>query len=127
MNLYNDPLLNLNRKRLRADQTDAEKKLWDNLRNKQFQGLKFFRQYSVGKYVLDFYCPKFRLAIEIDGGQHNDPQMRKLDEERTNNLQQNDIRVVRFWNNEVLNNLEGVLDQLSLEIQQITSRTPNVS
>lgn len=127
MNLYNDPLLNLNRKRLRADQTDAEKKLWDNLRNKQFQGLKFLRQYSVGKYVLDFYCPKFRLAIEIDGGQHNDPQIRKQDEERTNILQQNDIRVVRFWNNEVLNNLEGVLDQLSLEIQQITSRTPNVS
>ena len=70
--LYNDPSTELDRRRLRKNATDAERKLWSILRSKRMAGLKFFRQYSVGSYILDFYCPERRLAIEVDGGQHAD-------------------------------------------------------
>ncbi len=70
MNLRNDPALKQRRRELRRNQTDAEKSFWANVRNKQFFGLKFFRQYSIGPYILDFYCPALKLAVELDGGQH---------------------------------------------------------
>ena len=70
--LYNDPSTKLDRRRLRKNATDAERKLWSILQSRRMAGLKFFRQYSVGSYILDFYCPERRLAIEVDGGQHAD-------------------------------------------------------
>ena len=70
--LYNDPSAKLDRRRLRKNATNAERKSWSILRSRRIAGLKFFRQYSVGPYILDFYCPEQRLAIEIDGGQHAD-------------------------------------------------------
>lgn len=103
--LYNRYDFKERRRLLRKSQTDAERKLWGILRNKQLNGLKFFRQYSVSKYILDFYCPAIRLAIEVDGGQHAES---KYDDIRTNYLKSKNIFVIRFWNNEVLNNLEGV-------------------
>ena len=69
--LRNDPTLKQRRQELRRNQTEAEKTLWAHLRNKQFYGMKFFRQYSFGPYILDFYCPTMKLAVELDGGQHN--------------------------------------------------------
>jgi very-short-patch-repair endonuclease len=113
--LYNNPELKDRRKALRKDQTDTERIVWSVLRNKQCNGLKFFRQFSVGPYILDFYCPKKRLAIEIDGGQHAKADRQEYDEIRTQYLLQNNIIELRFWNNEVLENLEGVYDRI-LEI-----------
>lgn len=67
----NDPVLKQRRRELRRNQTDAGKALWMKVRNRQLFGLRFFRQYSIGPYILDFYCPMEKLAIELDGGQHN--------------------------------------------------------
>jgi len=114
--LYNDPIKKPTRRRLRKDATDAERKLWAILRNRQIDGLKFFRQYSVGSYVLDFYCPEKRLALEIDGGQHGDVDSQQHDAQRDSYLKELGIRVVRFWNNDVLQNAEGVAQKIGEEI-----------
>ena len=111
--LRNDPSLKDRRRKLRHNQTDAEKALWAQVRNKQFFGLKFFRQYSMGAYILDFYCPEKKLAVELDGGQHNLPEGREYDAERTAYLNSHGIEVVRFWNSEVLCEMEGVLESLT--------------
>ncbi len=110
---YNNPNLKSQRRVLRKNQTDAEKIIWKHLRNKQLKNLKFLRQYSIGSYVLDFFCPEIRLAIEIDGGQHIEEAHRIRDERRTEFLKQNGITVIRFWNNEVFNNTNGVLEKIS--------------
>jgi very-short-patch-repair endonuclease len=107
------------RRTLRHHQTDAEKRFWLYVRNKQFYGLKFYRQYSVGQYILDFYCPAKRIAIELDGGQHKDQD--KKDTERTEFLQQFDVTVLRFWNHEILTNTDGVLSRL----EQVFHITPS--
>ena len=104
-------LLTLARK-LRKEQTNAEQLLWHLLRNRQFGGLKFHRQYSVAPYVLDFYCHEARLAIEVDGGQHNEPDKKRTDKERTTFLESKGVKVIRFWNNDVLRETEAVLEQL---------------
>src|SRR3989338_1285099 len=99
--LYNSEESKERRRSLRRSQTDAERKLWQMLRNKRMGGMKFFRQYSVGKYTLDFYCPAVRLAVEVDGSQHID---NKSDTVRTAYLREQNITVIRFWNNDVLQN-----------------------
>ena len=109
---YNDPGLKTHRRELRKNQTDAESLLWRSLRSKQIKNLRFFRQYSVGPYILDFYCPKKRLAIELDGSQHKKARAHLYDQERTSYLESKAIRVIRFWNNEVIQNLEGVLGKI---------------
>ncbi len=98
------------RQSLRESQTVAEKELWQQLRAKRFFGYKFFRQYSVGKYILDFYCPALSLAIEADGGGH--AERVDYDQERTNYLKLNNITVLRFWNNDIMKNLDGVLSEV---------------
>lgn len=87
--------------------TDAERKLWQTIRGKQLSGFRFRRQHPVGPYIADFACVDQKLAIELDGGQHQDQLI--YDERRTAFLQVQGWRVLRFWNNEVLNNLDGVL------------------
>ncbi len=104
--LYNNPKYKQRRQGLRKNQTDCEGILWTKLRNKQCNGYKFLRQYSVGHYILDFYCPKLRLAIELDGSQH--AEQKEYDQQRTAYLLANDIIELRFWNNEVIENIEGV-------------------
>jgi very-short-patch-repair endonuclease len=106
--LYNDPERRPDRRRLRKDETDAERKLWSMLRNRQLGGLKFFRQYGIGPYILDFYCPQQKLAIEVDGGQHADERGQEHDAKRDRYLREMHIRMIRFWNNDVLQNIEGV-------------------
>ena len=114
--LRNDPALKQRRRELRRNQTDAEKALWAKLRNKQFYGMKFFRQYSIGPYILDFYCPTIKLAVELDGGQHNQPENRVYDETRSEYLKTKGIEVVRFWDNEILLDMESVLTELGLKV-----------
>jgi len=113
--LYNDPSTKLDRRRLRKNATDAERKLWSILRSRQMSDLKFLRQYRVGPYTLDFYCPQRRLAIEVDGGQRADICGQPHDTHRDEYLKDLHIRVIRFWNNDVLQNIEGVGQRITEE------------
>lgn len=90
--------------------------LWAGLRNQQFYGIKFFRQYSIGPYILDFCCPRMKLAVELDGGQHNQPGSKEYDLVRSEYLKSQGIDVIRFWDNEVLLNRDGVLAELGLRV-----------
>jgi very-short-patch-repair endonuclease len=97
---------------LRQHHTDAESTLWMKLRNREMGGVKFRRQQPIGPYVVDFVSLRRRLIIEIDGGHHNEERTKERDEERTMRLEERGYRIMRFWNNEVLTNLEGVLEKI---------------
>ncbi|MHB1357433.1 MAG: endonuclease domain-containing protein [Anaerolineae bacterium] len=99
-------------RRLRREQTTAEGLLWALLRDRQIMGYKFRCQQAIGPYLLDFYCVKAHLGIELDGGQHNEKVIYERDTERTAYLEALGINVVRFWNFEVLQNTESVLQEL---------------
>jgi very-short-patch-repair endonuclease len=107
-------------RQLRARMTDAERKLWFALKDRRFATFKFRRQVPIGPYIADFLCFELRLITEIDGGQHADSVR---DIERDNWLARNEFHVVRFWNNDVLQNLEGVLTSLAEQLD----RTPHPS
>jgi very-short-patch-repair endonuclease len=100
---------------LRKQQTDAEKKLWWELRNRQLAGYKFKRQYVLEKYIVEFYCAEKLLVIEVDGGQH--AEQKEYDEKRTEFLISKGYKVIRFWNNEVMENLDGVLEMIMIELK----------
>ena len=99
-------------KQLRQQQTDAEQLLWQVLRGRNLEGFKFRRQHPVGGYILDFYCHDANLAIELDGGGHNIENQKLYDEERTKVLSGVGISIIRFWNHDVLNSLESVLEDI---------------
>ena len=122
--LRNDPTLKQRRRELRRNQTDAEKALWAHLRNKQFYGLKFFRQYSIGPYILDFYCPAVRLGVELDGGQHSLCENEEYDAARSEYLKAQGIEVTRFWNHEVLLDTQSVLAGLALKATPLNPPSP---
>lgn len=96
---------------LRSNMTDAEARMWRALRRDQLNGLHFRRQHPIGPFTVDFYCPSLRLAVEVDGGQHAE-LVKQADDSRTHWLADKGIVVVRYWNNDVLSNLEGVLSDL---------------
>ena len=96
---------------LRVRSTDAERALWTRLRNRQLGGHKFPRQHPIGRWVVDFACLGQRLVVELDGGQH--AMAKDKDGERTGRLESQGYRVVRFWNHDVLENTDGVLQALS--------------
>ena len=98
--------------RLRRERTDAEDRLWQVVRNRQVDGFKFRFQHSLGPFIADFVCLEARLVVEVDGGQHSAAQ----DARRTAWLQANGFRVVRFWNSDVLTNLEGVVEVIRTEL-----------
>jgi very-short-patch-repair endonuclease len=97
-------------RRMRRNMTPAEKKLWEALRGKQLGGLKFRAQHPVGPFILDFYCPACRLAVELDGGVHEDQTAH--DEARTQQLNDYGYNVIRFRNEEVLGDLPSVLERI---------------
>jgi very-short-patch-repair endonuclease len=97
-------------KMLRKNMTEQEKVLWNILRNNQFYGLKFRRQVPIGNYVADFVCEIQNLIIELDGGQHNEIENIEKDKQKTVFLESKGYKVLRFWNNEVDNNLDGVCE-----------------
>ena len=119
--LKNDPQLKQRRRELRRNQTDAEKVFWSQVRNRQFNGMRFFRQYSLGPYILDFYCPTVKLAVELDRGQHNQSKNREYDTFRSEYLKAHGIEVIRFWDNEVLLDIQGVLNKLFLKVTPLSS------
>lgn len=95
---------------LRKNMTPQETKLWNLLRNRNLLNLKFRRQVPIGTYVADFVCEAKNLVIEIDGGQHNTNEIADYDKKRTDFLQQKGYKVIRFWNNEIDENIDGVID-----------------
>ncbi len=99
-------------RKLRKEQTDAEQFLWRILRNRNFCGLKFRRQCPIGAYILDFFCDDLNLAIELDGGGHATVDQTAYDEERTKIINGAGIRVIRFWNHDVFNETEAVLEEI---------------
>jgi very-short-patch-repair endonuclease len=103
-------------RRLRRNSTDAERAMWRKLRNRRLEGHKFRRQVPFPPYVVDFLCDDAKLVIEVDGGQHD--WNRAKDEVRTRHIEQLGFRVIRFWNNDVLSNMDGVLQQILIELKQ---------
>ena len=122
---HNKKILLNRRRELRKHQTDAELKLWQRLRAKRLSGLKFSRQYGVGRYILDFFCFEARLAIELDGSQHAEPSQVAYDLERTEFLAESGINVLRFWNHEVINEIESVMEKIRSFLQD--SPQPSLS
>ena len=110
---------------LRGTPTLPEKLLWGRLRAERLCGWKFRRQAPIGPFVADFLCPKAKLIIEIDGGQHANEE--ESDTRRTAFLRREGYRVIRFWNNQVLNELEAVLSTILLELEPGVSPLPNPS
>jgi len=97
---------------LRKNQTDHESKLWYNLRNRGLGDLKFRRQYKMGKYVVDFCCPSKKLVIELDGGHHAEDKYLIKDKEKQKYIESKGYKVLRVWNSEIDDNLDGVLDEI---------------
>ena len=100
-------------KSMRRNPTDAESLLWQRLRSKQIEGVKFRRQQPIDKFIVDFITFEKRVVVELDGGQHADAA--NQDGERDQLLRANGFRVLRFWNNEVLQNIDGVLETIRRE------------
>ncbi|WP_245549477.1 MULTISPECIES: endonuclease domain-containing protein [Methylomicrobium] len=96
--------------------TDAEKILWSRVRRKQISGVQFYRQKPIGGYIVDFYAPQAKLVIELDGGQHFEPEQQYYDQQRTLYLQNQGLAVLRFTNVEVLKNIEGVMEVVFREV-----------
>jgi very-short-patch-repair endonuclease len=113
---YNKQSEKNNRRKLRKNSTDAEKLLWEKLRGRKLSGLKFRRQYSISRFVLDFYCPKKRFAIELDGGIHNKKEVRIHDENRDGYIKSFGIKIMRIENDRVLNDIDSVLEYIKKEI-----------
>ena len=109
--LYNKKTVEDRRRNLRNQQTEAERIFWNIVRGRKFSNLKFRRQFSIGSYILDFYCPEIGLAVEIDGGQH--ATNIEYDRARTKFINRLGIRVVRFWNNDITKFASGVYDELA--------------
>lgn len=101
---------------LRRNATEVERKLWSRLRNSQLDGHKFRRQHPIGPYIVDFFCEQVRVIIELDSGQHAVALDR--DANRTAYLRNCGHRVIRFWNNEVFENIDAVLDSILAELRK---------
>ena len=103
---------NIIARKLRKNQTPQEQKFWNLVRAHRFYNLEFRRQYPLGDYIVDFICREKKLIVEIDGGQHNSPENVIKDLERTQYLNSKGYKVIRFWNNDIDNNIEGIFDEL---------------
>ena len=120
---YRRDLKNISRC-LRKDMTNAEIKLWSKLRNKQVNGVHFYRQKNIGNYIVDFYCPRARLIIEVDGSQHFIEEEKSADRIRDTYLSKLGFTVMRFNNNEVLTHIDGVVESIYNFLVQNPPRPP---
>ena len=112
---------------LRAESTDAEKRLWRLLRDRRFNEFKFRRQYASGSYFLDFFCTVAKLAVELDGGGHGFPDQRARDEKRNQFLTAKGIKVLRFWNHQLRKELDAVRFEIWHALMDRTGRKEEVA
>jgi lysyl-tRNA synthetase class 2 len=108
-------------RRLRREQTDAERILWSRLRDRRLNGLKFKRQVPIDRYIADFCCADVRLIVELDGGHHSANE--EADAKRTAVLESCGYLVLRYWNNDVTKNLDGVLEDIVATLSRMPSAT----
>jgi len=111
---------------LRKNQTPAEQLLWSKLRSRGLSDHKFRRQHPIDNFILDFYCSKAHLAIEIDGGHHLEKENIARDKARTAHLNQKGIRVIRFWNNDVLEHLDDVIAEIDATLSEIMTEQEKI-
>jgi adenine-specific DNA-methyltransferase len=109
---------------LRKNANDAEQRLWLQLRDRRIDGYKFRRQHAIGEYIGDFVCLGARLVIEVDGDTHGNDERERLDARRTEVLNRAGYRVIRFWNDEVFNNLDGVVEAIWNALHGADSLSP---
>lgn len=122
---YNPHLKEVARK-LRTEMTASEQRLWSRLRGKQLQGVQFYRQKPIGGYIVDFYAPKAKLVVEVDGPQHLDVDHAKQDVERDGYLAAQGLQVLRFNNLQVLQELDGVVEVIYQEVmERLNANPPN--
>ncbi|MEO1221645.1 MAG: DUF559 domain-containing protein [Pseudomonadota bacterium] len=100
-------------RKLRNTMTEAERTLWSHLKNRDLFGVKFTRQFPIGDHITDFACRSLRIAVECDGGQHS----AEADAARTEIIEAHGYRVIRFWNHDILANMDGVLEVIGQEIE----------
>ncbi|MBR4989368.1 MAG: endonuclease domain-containing protein [Bacteroidaceae bacterium] len=118
-NIRNIPILKEFRRKLRKNMTPAEIALWQHLKAGKLNGTHWRRQYSVDKYILDFYCPIYKLCIELDGQEHYTMQGDKKDYDRDEFLKSKDITIIRFENREIWENIEMVLEAIKFNLKDI--------
>ena len=114
------------RQKLRNEMTPAEKKLWYYLKNKQLGGYKFRRQQGIGQYIVDFYCPRLKLIIEVDGDTHFGEEMMKYDFERQRQIESLGIKFLRFTNLDIYENIESVLEEVIRDMNLKTTPNPSL-
>ena len=129
MDSYNDnlhkkssPALYEYAKQMRKNPTKAEEVLWHRLKNKQLAGLKFRRQHPVDRFIVDFYCHEKKLVIEVDGDIHTHAEQSDLDKGRTDTLNEFGIDIIRFGNEEVLNNVDNVIKKIKEKIEELKAK-----
>jgi very-short-patch-repair endonuclease len=116
MHRRTDPQTHTFARELRKNQTEAELRLWQAVRYRQINGVKFRRQFAIDPYVVDFCSLSEKLIIELDGGHH--PEQKEYDAQRTEFLGSKGYRVLRFWNMEVMNDLEGVIERIAQRLDE---------
>ena len=119
-----DPQLLEFAKAMRSNATDAENLMWQLLRAKRFMNLKFRRQHVIKPYIVDFYCHELGLVIELDGSQHSTDDAIEYDAERTRFLEALDLKVVRYWNHDVLSRMDVVLEDLWRRCSEFKQTSP---
>jgi len=112
MQTHNRKELKENRRNLRSNLTPAEIRLWKYLQSKQLEGRKFRRQHSIGNYIVDFYCPEERIAIELDGEVHLNPVNEQYDILRDNYIKSLGIKVIRFRNSDIFDRIDNVINEI---------------
>ncbi len=122
--IHNKAALKSIRKELRNKATSAEATLWKYLKNSQMKGIKFRRQHSIGDYIVDFYCPSARLAIELDGAVHTYDTINERDRSKTVFLEKMNVQLLRFENKLVFTNLEAVLGEIASCVNITTTPSP---
>jgi len=123
---YNKSLKNLSRN-LRNNMTDAERLLWSRIRHRQVKGSLFYRQKIIGDYIVDFYCPKATLVIEVDGGQHYSAQGLEKDKKRDAYLTRSGHKILRFTDTDVLTGIDSVMEMIWNYIDGKISPVPSLS
>ena len=125
--VFNKPQIKERRKRLRNEMTRAECELWKYLRRKNLRGYKFRRQFSIDIYIIDFYCPQLKLAIEVDGDTHLTEDEIEYDKKRQKHIEGYGIQFLRFTNGDIYNGMDYVMERINSKIEELTLLTPSES